>query len=450
MKRRNFLKSVGVTSVASVGLATATLTGGQKNMNGGTNNSSNMSTSSMDQPEPINLNAGPYRTNDQLTTHLAQLRESSNRLQLRRIARSAGRHDPIWEAKIGHGDTNVHLITQIHGDEPAGTEAVLLILRHLSDGDTELVHNILDNITLTVIPRVNPDGAMFKTDTDGDGKTERLSRRTNTQDWDPSDSFHRPFYHYTPSGKPPGYDLNRDFNIRTDFIPEVDGEPDWWVKQEEDSDVDWYLNMPYKGYDLFDTGLLLTPEVNAVTRSFLEADPDFAITHHHQGIPIDPESSAKGDPQPTIMSVMATLAPAYKKRSPFYDSGEPIAKYVNPFISKQTSTRSIQLNALVEEALAEKTGPWDVFETVTRYGYTTIWGSYLDALCPHTGAAGMLYEVSGSSSEVGSRTYGLKVEASRIGFLETLIALAEDPSLAEIDPSEYFDIPLADRRFSPR
>jgi hypothetical protein len=437
MKRRTFLASLGAVS-ASTAFITV-----NNAANNETSNKTNGTNRTFNSPyDPVDLNAGPYRTNDQLTQSLAQLEATSERLKLRRIARSAGREAPIWEVKIGHGDTNVHLITQIHGDEPAGTEAALLVLRHLSDGDTELVHKILNNITLTVIPRVNPDGAMFRANVDDDEHQERISRRYNTQEWRPTDSYHEPYYHYTPPRRPPGYDLNRDFNIRTDFVPEVDGKPDWWVKRKEEGNVNWYMNMPYEGYELFDTGLLLTPEVNAVTRSFLKADPDYAITHHHQGIPIDPESSTKKNPEPSLLSLMPVLSPAYKNRSPFYNSEKQLSKYLNPFISKQASTRSLRLNKLVAEALAETTGPWDAFETVTRYGYSTIWGSYLDALCPQTDAAGMLYEVSSQSSDVGSRAYGLKVEASRVGFLRSFSALAEDPSLSDINAASFFDIPL--------
>jgi len=37
-------------------------------------------------------------------------------------------------------------------------------------------------------------------------------------------------------------------------------------------------------------GLNLNPENRAVTESFLDADPDWAITHHHQGAVVDPDS----------------------------------------------------------------------------------------------------------------------------------------------------------------
>lgn len=120
---------------------------------------------------------------------------------------------------------------------------------------------------------------------------------------------------------------------------------------------------------------------------------------------------------------------------------EPYYIYGNPFIDAETSARSLRLNQLVGEALSDQ--PWDAFDTVTRYGYFPIWGDYFDALCPLTDAAAMLYEVSGQSDQVGNESYGLYLEATRIGYMETFRALAEDPQLGDVDEEAYFETPLA-------
>jgi hypothetical protein len=427
MQRRGFL-----TAVASVG-AGLTAAGSVRGAD-------------TEDEEPIDLGAGPYRTNEQLTRDLQTLDASSERISLRELAQSAGEGDPIHEVQVGEGETNVHLITQIHGDEPVGTEAALLELRRLAHGTTEEVDRTLDALTLTVIPRVNPDGAMYATDTDDDSETERLSRRQNTQEWNPEVSRHEPYYHESPDGGPPGYDLNRDFNIRTDFEGVPDGEGDWWSQleregeDEESSEAEWALNMPHENGTLSKSGLLLAPETSAVVDSFLRADPDYAITHHHQGLATLPESGSP--PEPSVLSVMAAFGPAYAKEAPYYDADAPVEEYANPFLSAETSERSLRLNTLVADALAETTGPWDAFDSVTRYGYSSLWGSYLDTLCPRTGAAGMLYEIAGQSDEVGSRGFGLKLEATRVGFEETWRALATDPDLSSVDAESYFEIPL--------
>lgn len=55
-----------------------------------------------------------------------------------------------------YGKPTVMLIGQQHGDEPAGSEALLVIARELSQG---LLQPLLDNINVLIVPRANPDGA---------------------------------------------------------------------------------------------------------------------------------------------------------------------------------------------------------------------------------------------------------------------------------------------------
>lgn len=54
------------------------------------------------------------------------------------------------------GRPTVVLIGQQHGDEPAGSEALLVIARELTQG---LLEPLLDRINVVVVPRANPDGA---------------------------------------------------------------------------------------------------------------------------------------------------------------------------------------------------------------------------------------------------------------------------------------------------
>ena len=55
-----------------------------------------------------------------------------------------------------NGHPTVLLIGQQHGDEPAGSEALLVIARELSQG---LLLPLLDRINVVIVPRANPDGA---------------------------------------------------------------------------------------------------------------------------------------------------------------------------------------------------------------------------------------------------------------------------------------------------
>lgn len=54
------------------------------------------------------------------------------------------------------GRPTVLLIGQQHGDEPAGSEALLVLARELAQG---LLEPMLDRINVVIVPRANPDGA---------------------------------------------------------------------------------------------------------------------------------------------------------------------------------------------------------------------------------------------------------------------------------------------------
>lgn len=67
------------------------------------------------------------------------------------------RGNPLTTATVGTGETDVVFITQQHGDEPIGTEAALLFLDFLA-GDSAEAAMLREELTVTVLPRVNPDG----------------------------------------------------------------------------------------------------------------------------------------------------------------------------------------------------------------------------------------------------------------------------------------------------
>jgi hypothetical protein len=74
---------------------------------------------------------------------------------------------PIRLVTLGHGDIPVLLWTQMHGDEPTATRALLDIFSIIRNKkESELIKTILNNLTLYIIPMLNPDGA------------ERFTRRT--------------------------------------------------------------------------------------------------------------------------------------------------------------------------------------------------------------------------------------------------------------------------------
>jgi len=70
---------------------------------------------------------------------------------------------------VGSGPTTVLLWSQMHGDEPTATSALLDILEHLGrTRETPDTGRLLSSLTLAIIPMLNPDGAA-------------RTRRTNAQ-----------------------------------------------------------------------------------------------------------------------------------------------------------------------------------------------------------------------------------------------------------------------------
>ncbi|CAN5213906.1 hypothetical protein BH10PSE16_BH10PSE16_19290 [soil metagenome] len=69
------------------------------------------------------------------------------------LTRGAGTDPAALQAT---GRPTVLLIGQQHGDEPAGSEALLVIARELAQG---LLQPLLERINVVIVPRTNPDGA---------------------------------------------------------------------------------------------------------------------------------------------------------------------------------------------------------------------------------------------------------------------------------------------------
>jgi len=66
----------------------------------------------------------------------------------------------IYQIKIGTGPTKVLLWSQMHGDEPTATMAIMDIFNFFSKQDNldHYKQSILDNLTLYFVPMLNPDG----------------------------------------------------------------------------------------------------------------------------------------------------------------------------------------------------------------------------------------------------------------------------------------------------
>ncbi|MGQ9853466.1 MAG: M14 family zinc carboxypeptidase [Candidatus Oleimicrobiaceae bacterium] len=66
----------------------------------------------------------------------------------------------LYLVRAGRGSQRVLLWSQMHGDEPTATSALLDILSYLTQGRKEAcASRILEGVTLLVMPMLNPDGA---------------------------------------------------------------------------------------------------------------------------------------------------------------------------------------------------------------------------------------------------------------------------------------------------
>jgi hypothetical protein len=96
-----------------------------------------------------------------LTTALGVLAATHpDRMTLEEVGRSVeGR--PIHLLKMGSGSRRVLLWSQMHGDEPSATPALLDVARYLAANREEpAARRILDELTLLMVPMLNPDGAL--------------------------------------------------------------------------------------------------------------------------------------------------------------------------------------------------------------------------------------------------------------------------------------------------
>jgi hypothetical protein len=80
-------------------------------------------------------------------------------IELEEVGRSFDQR-PVHLVTLGHGSQTVFLWSQMHGDEPSATPALLDIAHFLlSHGEEPEAAAILDRLTLLMVPMLNPDGA---------------------------------------------------------------------------------------------------------------------------------------------------------------------------------------------------------------------------------------------------------------------------------------------------
>lgn len=106
--------------------------------------------------------AAPCLREPELTEKLRELAaRHAGKLRLEEIGRSF-LNRPIHLLSLGHGPTKILLWSQMHGDEPSATPALLDLADFLlRRADQPAAAAILDRLELLMIPMLNPDGAQL-------------------------------------------------------------------------------------------------------------------------------------------------------------------------------------------------------------------------------------------------------------------------------------------------
>jgi hypothetical protein len=121
-----------------------------------------------DTPAFTRAKAG-YTTHDEMVDYLEALSSRTDNMRVRvagysqegralpaLVFTNARRFLPVELQRLER--PVVTLVGQLHGNEPAGGEAMLVLARALADGELK---PLLDRITVVIVPRANPDGAEY-------------------------------------------------------------------------------------------------------------------------------------------------------------------------------------------------------------------------------------------------------------------------------------------------
>lgn len=386
-----------------------------------------------------NLSLQGYLSNDELFSTLQKLESrSKGKMQLEIAGYSNAINGdlmeeagyPLYVAKFGEADPNktrVLITSQIHGNEPIGTEAVIdLIQTFLSNGKE--VQEILKDVTVWFMPRINPDGSeTYYNDA-------LYPVRYTHQDWDP-EAFGLPADTTAPwyynlgferaqanKGRInygiPGFDQNRDYNPNLDF-------------RIEDFDADVvanFLNNGATNQNLYG-GFYVTPEAQIVTKVFQELQPDVYFDLHHRGF----NTLSDEDNRSVPIQIAAVVADPYT--DPFtgqeYEVDDDVLELAK------------QINVLGAQSLQRGNSHYGAIQ---RYPNVNLPGTALGAFALND-ASIMLIEIKGQSQTLGQKQSGMLLQATVTPIYEILKRLSNG-SVYEIDPALYDEIPISTNRIS--
>jgi len=393
--------------------------------------------------EPQSLPNGPWveneqnvslqgiMTNEELFKKLEQIEKASNgRMELEIVGYSDAINGdlmeplgwPLYLCKFGDEDsikTRVLITTQIHGNEVLGTEALVKLMQKFAAGGME-ANKILEKVILWIMPRVNPDGAMYESD------GEWYPIRQSSQIWNPEfiglPAGTRAPWYYSSSRQ--GYDLNRDSNPNLDFRIENLADYDWTPGEfAEDILNDSSMNNSRYG------GYYVTPEARIITGVYQRLQPDVYIDVHHRGFNYLTEEDIRS----VSIQVAAEVADPYT--DPF--SGDDYE------VDADVLELARQVNVVGYQALQRG---FSSFGAIQKYPTVNLPGTTLGSFALNDTAI-MLIEIKGQTQNLGQKQKGMLTQTAVTSIYEILIALA-DGSIHDVDASLYDEIPPSANRMS--
>ncbi|WP_194841249.1 M14 family zinc carboxypeptidase [Salinibacillus xinjiangensis] len=340
---------------------------------------------------------------------------------------------PLYVAKFGDNDPDkkkVLITSQIHGNEQVGTKAAVDVIQKLASSSGKEVKEILDEVSIWIMPRINPEGA------DNFYEDSWYPTRYTHQTWNPEEiglaaDTEAPWY-YNEDGSEraqnndgrvvygiPGYDENRDYNPNMDFAIE-DADKEEVAERLNSRSTN---NSNYGGY-------YVTAEARTVTSVFKEFQPDVYVDLHHRGF----NTLSDEDNRSVPLQVAAVVA---------------TQEYVDPFtgqtyeVDEDVQKLAKQVNALTALSLQKGNSH---FGAVQKYPDVNLPGTALGTFALND-AAIMLMEIKGQSQTLGQKQNGMLKETVTKPLFEVFKGLA-DGSIHEVDTQVYDDIPESTNRIS--
>ena len=358
---------------------------------------------------PRELPTGEFTDHSELGAELARIeRVSGGAVEVEQAGRS-NRGREIWTAGVGTGPKAVLITSEIHGNEKTGTDALLDLLDWVGTSDTRKARMWREQLTLVVVPKMNPDGA-------------ELDRRGNDQTWAEVQARHpqlrgsAPAWNYydTPRtgddyAAAPGFDTNRDYHPDLGYVPRPEDFPG------TSADYGWYI----------------TPEASLVRDVYRGLTAEFGevdtyVDLHHQGacyvMPADPEEFVTMSISGQFVADPATK-PEYAEYADEYDLDY-----------------SKQLNVAVNRALQAKAAQRPLFGNITLYPQDIdLPGTGLGSFALN-GSGTVLFEVRGQTQTLGQQYRAVLTRAVYIGLDGMLTSIASG-QVEQLDPAEYHTIP---------